>query len=62
MLESFGYDLWLEKVRYIAPPKKIERNFLLLEKLKTFIELEFCKETKSVLTLKPADIRLLSKM
>lgn len=32
-----------------------------LEKLKTFIEVEMCKETKGVIYLHPTNLRLLSK-
>lgn len=34
----------------------------MLEKLKTFIEIDMCNETKGVLTLNPNNLRLLSKL
>lgn len=34
---------------------------LLLEKLKTFIEIDMCKETKAIISLHPTMLRLISK-
>ncbi|CDW79829.1 hect domain and rcc1-like domain-containing protein [Stylonychia lemnae] len=65
ILESQGYDFWLEKVAY--PTYLVENdqqavNIPLLEKLKTFIEIDMCKETKGVVALSPNELRLLTKM
>jgi len=67
VLEHQGYDLWLEKVRhptYLPPDDGLNNSarLSLLEKLKTWVEVDLCKETKSVLSLEPSSIRLLYKM
>lgn len=66
LLESQGYDYWFEKVAH--PTYMSEKgaagksNIGLLEKLKSFIEVDMSKESKAVLFLKPNQLRLLTKM
>eukprot|EP00347_Sterkiella_histriomuscorum_P020695 403336831 len=65
VLETQGYDFWFEKVSYptyIPQNDKQAVNIALLEKLKTFIEIDMCRETKGVQTLNPNDLRLLTKL
>lgn len=65
VLETQGYDFWFEKVAYptyIPQNDKQAVNIALLEKLKTFIEIDMCRETKGVQTLNPSELRLLTKL
>ncbi len=64
-LEDQGYDYWFEKVTYPtfeAQSAKQAENIGLLEKLKAFVEIELCKESKGILALSPSSIRILSKL
>ena len=66
LLESQGFDFWFHRAFhacYIIPEmcnKMITIN--MLEKLKHFIEVEVCKESKNVVSLLPSSLRLLSKV
>ena len=66
LLESQGYDLWLHRAfhaSYVIPEasnKLVTIPFL--EKLKAFIEVEMCKESKGIVSLHPSTLRLLSKV
>ena len=66
MLESQGFDFWFHRAyhnSFIIPEacnKMITIN--MLEKLKHFIEIEVCKESKGVVSLLPSTLRLLSKL
>lgn len=64
LLESQGYDLWFQRAfhsSFIIPESSSRLiSIKLLEKLKYFIEVEMCKETKSVVTLQPNSLRLLT--
>jgi len=66
LLESQGFDLWLQQVfypSYIIPEAANKRITIhALEKLKAFIEVEMCKESKGVMVLQPNGFRLMSKM
>lgn len=65
-LESQGYDYWLQKSAYpsFKPPIKQSSKFncSLIEKLKEFVEINFCEEKKVIQHLEPYQLRLLSKM
>ena len=62
LLEDQGYDFWLEKVTFpTATSSILNLSIPLLEKLKHFIEVDMCKETKGVTFLNPNALRLLSK-
>ena len=58
LLESQGYDFWLDEVAYVSeeemPPSLPIHH---LENLRTMIEVDICKETKSVLALDPKSLR-----
>jgi len=66
LLESQGYDLWLDRAfysSYIIPDASNNRiTIQALEKLKAFIEIEMCKESKGIVNLHPSTLRLLSKV
>jgi hypothetical protein len=66
LLESQGYDLWLQRICYpshIIPEAANKRITIhALEKLKAFIEVEMCNESKGVMLLHPNGFRLMSKM
>lgn len=67
MIESQGYDFWFQQVTYptyLSPDSKDQRvsSIQILEKLKAFIEIDMCRETKGVQTLNPCDLRLISKV
>lgn len=62
LLESFGYDLWLENVRYpsIDSLKDRQLKIDLLELVRKFVEIELCKEKADLKPFKPFKIRLTS--
>lgn len=64
-LESQGYDYWLQKMSYSSfrPPRSSKKfDASLIEKLKQFVEVDFCQETKVIQHLEPYQLRLLSKI
>lgn len=65
LLESQGIDAWLQRVFYASPiiPEAANKKVTItgLEKLKAFIEVEMCKESKGVVALHPSTLRLLYK-
>jgi len=66
LLESQGYDYWLQKQAFASfMPSKRETRKLdksLIEKLKEFVEISFCEEKKVIAELEPYQLRLLSKV
>lgn len=66
LLESQGYDLWLTRVQFPSQviPEAANKKITIqaLEKLKTLIEVEICKESKGVMIMHPSTLRLMNKM
>jgi hypothetical protein len=66
-IESQGYDIWFNSRAFHAGyriPEESDKRITInnLEKLKQFIEVELCKESKGVVALHPSNLRLLSKL
>jgi hypothetical protein len=65
LLEAHGYDYWLQKIAFASPKNPKESPHFhtsLLEKLKEFVEVNFCEEKPVVGSLSPYQLRLLSKV
>lgn len=66
MIESQGFDFWFHRAYHnsFIIPEACNRMITInmLEKLKHFIEIEVCKESKGVVSLLPSTLRLLSKL
>jgi hypothetical protein len=66
MIESQGFDFWFLRAfhaSYIIPESCNKMiTITMLEKLKHFIEIEVCKESKNVVSLQPSTLRFLTKV
>ncbi len=66
LLEGQGFDLWMERAffgSYKIPDKSHKLVAInTLEKLKAFIEIQLCKESKSIVNLHPSTLRLAHKL
>ena len=60
--EYFGYDLWLKSVNFPDFVKPTIVPLKVLTHLIKFIEIEQCKETKSILTFPPTNIRFTNNL
>ena len=65
LLESQGYDYWLQRranCSFMPPTQSEKFDKLLIEKLREFVEINFCEEKKVIQSLEPHHLRLLSKV
>jgi len=62
-LEVFGYDLWLNEASFNLPIESYKSHKMLprkaLEQLMDFVQIDLCKENKTVLNYPPSNIRLI---
>ena len=66
LIESQGFDIWMERAFFSSHQIPERANKLisinLLEKLKSFIEIQLCKESKGIVNLHPSTLRLPQKV
>lgn len=66
LMQSQGIDLWMHRAFFLSSEIPAAANAKVtihaLEKLKAFIEVELCKESKGIVALHPSMLRLVSKV